>query len=459
MPHRSIVHTTAALLLPLVLGCSTADGLDAGSDDTGGPPDPPVPLPAPDGGACGSETYGWETQCEVFGHISYENPLDPGEFLEIDPFTGPTMACCEGDPSQVSADAACVQSCTAQLCNMAENIYEQIAHENGWNCTQGCDFDYEGCLAGIPVQQFPHPPFGDDHPHEVTVTCDATNVEPRNPDGTFAFIDSPVNFAYGDPETCGMTPELATAFPLGSLVANTAHEDAGTYALATWWAGADQGQQGTVDVATELAYAVHSCGRDECLELTRMHASIPAGPYGGLTVQSADLSLIAVSAQPVINRKGGFEFPPGSLHFLLSASIADIPLAITRTNVTAARGRMSHTADLFEITDLRLSYEDSDFGADLRLDLVASHTNRAPQAAIRRLDNPLDCDQPVVLEAASVDPDDDPMQHYWWTPTGMFQAQTAELMLGPGDHFLVLVSADHRGAHDATSLTYKRSCS
>jgi hypothetical protein len=40
----------------------------------------------------------------------------------------------------------------------------------------------------------------------------------------------------------------------------------------------------------------------------------------------------------------------------------------------------------------------------------------------------------------------------------MIQAPTAELVLRPGTHFVVLVSVDHRGAHDATSLTYERSC-
>jgi hypothetical protein len=459
MPPRSIVHSTARLLLPLVLGCSTADGLDSGSGDTGGPPEPPVPLPAPDGDVCSPDVYSWETECEVLGQVSYENPLDPGQYLDIDPFTGPTHTCCEGNPDQATADAACVLSCIEQLCHMARNIYNQIAHENDWHCTQGCDFDYDGCVAGIPVQQFPHPPFGDDFPHQVTVSCEATNVEPRNPDGTFSFIETPVNTSWHDPELCSSPSELAVHDPLGSLVANTAREDAGTYAFATWWNGAEQGQQGSVEVTTELAYAVQPCGDVECLELTSVHASIPAGPYAGLTVQSADLSLVAVTARPVIDRSGGFEFPPGSLHFVLTASLADIPLAITRTNATATHGRFSHAADLFEVTDLRLSYEDSDFGAELRLDLVGSHTNRAPQAAIRRIDNPLDCDEPVVLEAASVDLDDDPMQHYWWTPTGMLQASTAELVLPPGDHFVVLVSADNRGAHDATSLTYTRSCS
>jgi hypothetical protein len=160
----------------------------------------------------------------------------------------------------------------------------------------------------------------------------------------------------------------------------------------------------------------------------------------------------------VIDRTGAFSFPAGSLQFVLTATVADQPLAITRTNATAVQGRVSHAADLFEITDLRLAYADSDFGAELRLDLVGAHTNRAPQAAIRRLENPLACDEPVVLYAASLDPDGDSMQHYWWTPAGMFQAPTAELLLTPGPHFVVLVSVDDRGAHDATSLTYKRSC-
>jgi hypothetical protein len=313
-------------------------------------------------------------------------------------------------------------------------------------------------MAGIPVQQFPHPPHGNDYPHEVTVSCEATNVEPRNPDGTFAFIELPVNINYYDPEPCGSAPTGAVVNALGSLVANSAQQDAGTYAFATWWLGEEQGQQGTVDVAAELEYAVRPCDGGECLELTRMHASVPGGPYGGLTVQSADLSLVAVTVQPLIDRAGGFELPPGSLHFVLTATVGELPLAIARTNATTARGRVSHAADLFEVTDLRLAYEDSDFGAELRIDLVTSHTNRAPHAAIRRLDSPLDCDEPVVLEAASMDPDDDPMQHYWWTPAGMVQAPTAELALPPGAHFVVLLSVDHRGAHDATGLTYERSC-
>lgn len=448
----------ALLLSSLVLGCSTADGLDPGSSDTGGPPDPPEPEPVPEGSACGEETYGWETECEAVGQVSYENPLDPGQYLELEPFVGPTIACCEGKPDQATADAACVQSCRDQLCQLAKNIYDDIARENEWSCTQGCTFDTEGCMAGIPVQQFPHAPFGDYFPHEVTVSCEATNVEPRNPDGTFTFVTQ----GLVDPEICGEDPaaQAAGLLPLGSLVANTAQEDAGTYALASWWTGAGaKSQEGTIDVAAELAYAVRPCGQDECLELTRMHASIPAGPYAGLSVQSADLSLIAVGEPPVIDRTGGFVFPAGSLHFVLTATVGELPLAIARTNTIPARGRVSHAADLFEVTDLRLGYEESDFGAELRMDLVAAHTNRAPRAAIRRLDTPLDCDEPVVLQAATVDVDDDAMQHYWWTPSGMAQAPIVELVLPTGAHFVVLVSVDQHGAHDATSLTFKRSCS
>jgi hypothetical protein len=448
-----------ALLLPLVLGCSTADGLDTGSGDTGESADPPEPTPAPDGAACGDGVFGWQTECEVHGTISYQDPFDPTQYLEVGPFFGPTTACCEGNPSQATADAACVDRCIAQLCAIAENLYDQIAQENGWLCGFGCEFDMEGCMAGIPVQQFPHPPLGDDYPHEVIVSCEAANVEPRHPDGTFAFIEFPEDIQWGwQPGTCDPEPHAAGFQPLGSLVANTAREDAGTYALATWWAGAEQGQQGTLDVEAELAYAVRPCGDDGCLEVTRMRASIPHGVYAGLTVQSATLELIGISESPVIDRTGAFSFPPGSLEFALTAVVEGIPLAITRTNATVARGRASHVADLFEVTDLWLAYEDTDFGADLRLDLVASHTNRAPQAAIRRLDNPLDCDEPVALQAASVDPDGDPMQHYWWTPVGMMQAPTAELVLPSGAHFVVLVSVDHRGAHDATSLTFERSC-
>lgn len=450
--------TAGLLLLSLSLGCSTAGGLDDGSGETGEAPEPPDPIPAPDGDQCG-EAFGWQTACDVVGQVSYENPLEPGQLLDLEPFYGPTVACCEGNPSPATADAACVQSCTEQLCAMAENIYDQIAQENGWGCVMGCDFDRAGCLAGIPVQQFPHPPLGESYPHEVIVSCEGTNVEPRHPDGTFAFIETPVNSTYYDPDVCNSQPQLAGDHsPLSGLVANTVREDAGTYALATWWAGAEQGKQGTLEVAAQLAYAIRPCDAGECLELTELHASIPAGSYAGLTVQSADLTLVAIHEPPVLDRTGGFSFPPGSLQFVLAATVADVPLAITRTNATEARGRVSHGADVFEMTDLRLAYEDSEFGAELRLDLAGAHTNRAPQAAIRRLDNPLDCDEPVVLHAASVDPDGDPMQHYWWTPLGMFQAPATELVLPSGAHFVVLVSVDHRGAHDATSLTYKRSC-
>ena len=144
---------------------------------------------------------------------------------------------------------------------------------------------------------------------------------------------------------------------------------------------------------------------------------------------------------------------------MLTATVGDVPLAVTRTNAAAARGRVSHAADVFEVTDLRLAHQDPALSAELRLDLAATHTNRAPTATIRRLESPLDCDEPAVFQAASVDPDGDPMQHYWWTPTGMVQAPTAEVVVPAGTYFVVLVSMDHRCAHDATSLTYKRSCS
>jgi hypothetical protein len=117
-----------------------------------------------------------------------------------------------------------------------------------------------------------------------------------------------------------------------------------------------------------------------------------------------------------------------------------------------------HATDLFELTDLHLHYEDSDFGAELRLDLAGSHTNRTPRAAIRRLDVPLGCDEPVVFEAASMDPDGDAMQHYWWTPGGMTNASSTEVVLSPGDHRIVLLSVDGRGSHDVTSLAFTRRC-
>lgn len=416
-------------------------------------------MPDPEGHACGDGIFGWQTACEVHGTISYENPLAPGQYLELEPFVDSGFACCEGKAAEATADAACVHSCREQLCNIADNIYDQIAQENGWNCALGCRFDFEGCMAGIPVQQFPHPPQGDDYPHEVMVTCEATSIAPRNPDGTFAFVELPTNFSVNDPAPCGQAPAAAGVPPLRPLLANTVREDAGTRALATWWVGDDVGRQGTGEVEATLGYAIRPCGDDECLELTRLHASIPAGTYAGLTVQSASLSLIGVSEAPVIDRSGTFSFPAGSLHFVLNATVADVPLAITRTNAVAARGRVSHTADLFELTELQLTHEDAGLWAELRLEIVASHTNRAPRAAIRRIHTPLDCDEPVVLQAASMDPDDDPMQHYWWTPLGMFHAPAAELALPSGTHFVVLVSADPRGAYDATSLTFKRSCS
>ena len=77
--------TSTVLLLPLILGCSTADGLDTGSGGTGGPPDPPEPTPDVDGEACGPATFGWRTECEVYGTISYQNPLDLDDYIEIEP--------------------------------------------------------------------------------------------------------------------------------------------------------------------------------------------------------------------------------------------------------------------------------------------------------------------------------------------------------------------------------------
>lgn len=442
-----------------MLACSTADGLDtSGGAGTG---DGPVskPQPALDGSECGSDTYGWRTACSVSGQITYENPLAPGDYLDLDPYVGPTTACCEGKPSTETADFACLDACMAELCGMAESIYDDIAQENGWNCNTGCRFDLDGCLAGIPVQQFPHPPGGDDYPHEVTVSCAATNVEPRQPDGTFDFIDLPLNYMQDDPPTCGEPYPMAGLDSLGSLVANSALDDAGTYAMATWWTSTAKGQHSSSEVAVAVDYHLRPCAEGECLELTRFDASAPAGLHAGLDVQSADLTLVAITDRPVVDHTGAFRFPAGSLHFVLKASVGGIPLSIVRTNATPAVGRVSHAADLFELTNLWLHYEDGELGADLRIDLVGSHVNRAPQAAIRRLHTPFACNEPVAFEAASVDPDDHPMRHYWWAPGGMSRESSMEAVLAAGEHRIILLSVDARGAHDVTALDFTRRCS
>lgn len=458
MDYALLVRPTSGFLLLTALACSTADGLDTGGGGTDGmPPGPNDPVPEPDGDACGPDLLAWHTECDFAGEISYENPLAPGEYLELEPFEGTIDACCEGAPSVGTANSACVDACVAELCRIARNIYNQIASENGWHCTLGCEFDYDGCLAGIPVQQFPHPPQGDDHPHEVTVSCEATNVEPRHPDGVFAFIDSPVNLTYDDPPVCD--PKHEAGFePLGSLVANTVVEDAGSHALASWRTPSSEGQHSSSNVEIAAEYDLYPCGKEECLELTRFDATIPAGSYAGLQVQAGKLALVAVTDQPIVDASGRFEFPAGSLHFVLSASVADTGLAITRTNATTTHGRVTHATDVFELTDLHLQYEDSELGANLRLDLAGTHTNRSPRAAIRRLDLPFDCDDPVVFEAASVDPDGDPMQHYWWAPSAMVNTSSLEVVLEPGEHHLVLLSIDRHGAHDATSLSLTRRC-
>lgn len=155
MAYASLVRSTSGLFLLAALACSTADGLDTGGGGTGGPPPDPEPAPEPNGDACGLDLLSWETDCNFTGAISYENPLAPGELLELEPFEGTTHACCEGAPSVETANSACVDACVAELCRVAKNIYDQIADENGWSCVLGCEFDTEGCLAGISVQQFP----------------------------------------------------------------------------------------------------------------------------------------------------------------------------------------------------------------------------------------------------------------------------------------------------------------
>jgi len=408
--------------------------------------------------ACGDAIFGWETECMALGQVSYEDPLEPGMLLEIDPFEGPTTACCEGSPSHADADAECEQACVRQLCNVAEDIYDSIAEENDWHCTLGCRFDYEGCLAGVPVQQFPQRPFGYDYPHEVTVACNASNVEPRQPGGTFAFIDSPHNFGYNDPGSCGEPPEMSGLEPLRDLVANRAHDDASTHAIASWTSTDSGGRLDSSDIAATIEYDLRSCGITECIELTGLRASVPPGYYGGLEVQSAEVMLISAAEIPAVDASGHFEFEPGSLNFVLRSDVGGVPLAIVRTNSAPTLGRVRRASDLFELTGLKFDLEDSGFGAGLQLDIVASHTNRAPQAAIRRLDTPTSCQAPVAFGVASVDLDDDPMQHYWWFPGGMAKASSTEIALPPGEHLIVLVSIDQHGAHDATSLVVRRSC-
>jgi len=248
MAHGSLVRAVpSGLLLFTTLACSTADGLDTGGGGGGtgdqDPEDPDKPAADPHGDACGPEVIGWQTDCTFVGQILYENPLAPGEHLELEPFEGTTVACCEGAPSTATADSACVDVCVAKLCRIAKDIYQQIAHENEWNCIQGCGFDTEACLAGIPTQQFPHPPSGNDYPHEVEVACEATNVQPRHPDGVFEFIDIPENHEYNDPQDCRPDPGAGLE-PLGSLAANTVVDDAGSHARATWWTGGERGPTG-----------------------------------------------------------------------------------------------------------------------------------------------------------------------------------------------------------------------
>src|SRR5262245_61064245 len=150
MAYVSLVRSTSASLILTALACSTADGLDTGSGSGAGTGDdgPNKEDPDPYGDACGPEVVGWETDCNLVGQISYENPFARGELLELVPFESTTMvACCEGAPSITTADSACMDLCIAELCRIAENIYQQIAQEHGWLCGFGCEFDTAGCLA------------------------------------------------------------------------------------------------------------------------------------------------------------------------------------------------------------------------------------------------------------------------------------------------------------------------
>lgn len=437
----------------------TADGTADGSDESGGDLPPPGSDRDPNGDQCGGDVNGWQTTCLVDSVTAATS--DMGPILGAPPVGASTgrFLCCEGRPTIETADHGCDGICQLEVCEAAK-----LAHMN--RCEScgpfDCGFDMSNCLAGSPHDQLVLCAMPIQLPFSYTLTanCEASNNEVRNPDGSFHFLDQPVNDPMNDPPFCMPSSELGLDPPAG-LGQFAGSASTGTKARVTWSLADADGEQQSEALDADFEYALVPCAgpAGECLQITSLVLTLPTTEALGMTIAKARLEVVSVAEAPSMQRGQSFQFGDETIGVLMQAHVNGVPLVLSGTNAGVPHGVLSPAGDQFSISDLRFEFEDSIITAALEIEVQGQYDARRPNAQITRLDAPASCAEPITLLATSWDDDQDPLVHSWWVRgVGAFQGPLVELVVPAGELEVVLTSSDPSGLFDTETLRYDRKC-
>lgn len=324
-----------------------------------------------------------------------------------------------------------------------------------------CGFDVTKCHAGGSHNQVIAclaPLILDSY--TLTASCSAINNEVRNPDGSFGFLEQPMNDTMNDPPLCRPSSNLELDPPRG-LGQYKGSETDGTFARVTWSMADMSGQEQRDELEVSFQYAIMPCegSSADCLELTALELAQPTTTALGMTITKARLSVTSIAEAPVIEHGDSFRFSEGAIGVLMQAYVEGIPLVLSGTNVGSPTGRLSPAGDQFSISGLRFEFEDSIITAALEIEIQGQYDARRPNAQITRLSAPESCDDPVSFLSTSWDDDLDALTHTWWIRgVGSFDGALLELPLPPGEHDLMLTVGDPSGLFDSQVLRYSRTC-
>lgn len=457
---RPDVTTTWPLLGVLLLlpACGDDAGGTAGGGTEGEGGDNPVAGPDPHGNQCGNTVKGWQTSCFVQDVTAASSAWGavPGA-PPVGGYTGRSL-CCEGAPSEETADGGCESICVLEACEAA--LLDHLAHCEtcSWS---NCGFDMSKCLQGGTHTQTMAclTPIGL-YSYDLTIACSAFNNELRHPDGTFEFLEQPTNHPNNDPPICQPVGGLGHSPPRG-LGQYTATESDGTLARVTWSISDTGGQQQSDALDVRLEYGLTPCAvsTNDCVELAALELTIPTTQALGLTITNARLEVVSVTGAPVLERGQHFRFADGALGVLVQASVDGMPVVLTGRNVGNIDGWVAPAGDQLSLSGLRFEFQDGVITAALEIEIQGRYLARRPNAQITGSTPPASCDEPVAWLATSWDDDHDPLTHTWWVRgVGSFSGPLLEVVLPPGDYDVTLISQDPSGLFDGTSLRYSRRC-